>query len=43
MYLKQNDVFEDLGKHGRIILKSILSKKDIKGMDWICLAEDKLQ
>jgi len=38
--LRARGHLEDLGAHGRIILKWILKKWD-RGMDWIDLAQDR--
>ena len=37
---RERDHFEDPGIDGRIILRWIFRKWDVRGMDWIDLAQD---
>jgi len=37
-YLRERDHLKDLGVNGRIILRCIIGKWDVGGMDWIDLA-----
>jgi hypothetical protein len=39
--LKERARLEETGVHERIILRSIFRKKDVGGMDWIDLAQDR--
>jgi hypothetical protein len=40
-FVRERDYLEDPGGDGRIILRWIIRKWDVGGMDWIDLAQDR--